>query len=328
MEKYQTIQNYLLRLARVQKVLDTVFIDLVHLTSSLEGVPSDVFSKLENKGQRLRFKMSNFVSGLGRHVSDTAIGSNWDRMRRRLERLRSQSTSTASRPSTPFNDRDESHLDLLEDNSDSASGGRNIDEEEEETNSTSINQLKSIQSLVTYHQLTLDRILRSCLLSPQAGYQVTFKVLMSLLGSVLDFGKIIKLVIRKSVSSEDALERIKGVAADWDDKQRIFVSSVCYSRTSCSDADKRVTQMHALERLSLRTSSKSRTDIDIDLSATLKRGTEHDLHILLDGEGIDDDDDGRVASAREGGGGDLAELLMRLDLGHGDVRRQGRYVST
>ena len=144
---------------------------------------------------------------------DTAIGENWDVMRRRLERLKRRSLG-----------REESHsLTPTRDQHDPLDFPEVDNEDEREETLHEISQLHSIHSLVVYHHLTLDRILRACLLSPHAGYQVTLKILMALLGLVLDLGKLVKEVERGVVSFQQGEEKVIGIASDWEEKEVVFV---------------------------------------------------------------------------------------------------------
>lgn len=238
MDHYQSIHNFLLRLSRIDTVVRSLFWGVAHQSQSTSerikvGVdfglnrPSSgsgrqsrptktvlmAGSKIEHELHRLRFRISHFVSALSRYVLDTAIGANWDVMRRRLERLKRRTPGRdESRPSTPLG----GPLDALdfEQTPEPASGDE----------FSSIGQLQSIHSLVVYHHFTLDRILKACLLSPHAGYQVTFKILMVLFGLVLDLGKLVKEVERDLVDWEVGEERVKSIAVEWEDKEAIFVS--------------------------------------------------------------------------------------------------------
>ncbi len=77
MDRYQRIHGFLLRLARVDKVISTTFVDLSHF--AIHGDDGAHRTALA-----LRFQMSAFVAALQRYVLDTAIGVNWEIMRRRL----------------------------------------------------------------------------------------------------------------------------------------------------------------------------------------------------------------------------------------------------
>ena len=138
--------------------------------------------------------MSQFISTLEQYLVDTAIGWNWDAMRQKLERLKRAPGSEQRAPgSEPFE------------------GDEGI-------------QLHSIDSLVVYHHMVLDRILRAALLAPSAGHQVTFKVLMALFGCILDLGKAVKEVERGLVGWQDGAERIEALVKEWDERETIFVS--------------------------------------------------------------------------------------------------------
>ena len=82
-------------------------------------------------------------------------------------------------------------------------------------------------------------------------------------------------------------------------------------------------KMHALERLSLRTSTKVRTQDSGEEAQG--HDTEHDLDLLLGGERAADGE-GVQGEKSVGGGENLQELLLRLRLGSGSTgARQGRY---
>jgi hypothetical protein len=237
MEKYQTIHNLLLRISRVQLVLRTIYIDTTHRSEAEDdpktGVdvrarprprPRDqeeasLFAPITKMGMtvhRLRFRMSTFMDAIGRYITDRAIGTHWDAMRRRLSKLRRKETGKASsRPATPsaHEEEPEMYFDDL---------GAESDDEAEATGSTPL-QLHSIHSLVAYHHLTLDKILRATLQAPSAGQQVTFKVMMSLFGLILDLGKLVK-EIQRGVVGEDAEDRVEGIKKDWEEREGVFVS--------------------------------------------------------------------------------------------------------
>jgi hypothetical protein len=168
--------------------------------------------------------MSHFITNLTRYILDIAIGVNWRVLRKRLARLRKQSfTSPSSRADTPTPSGEEDEyfgfdgLDLL--------NAEQADEEEDGSGSTeNLCQLHSIHSIVSYHNLILDRILRSCLLSPSAGYQVTYKILTTLFGIVLDFAKTAKEVEKGLVGWQDGAEQIDQYWLEWVEKETVFVS--------------------------------------------------------------------------------------------------------
>lgn len=78
-------------------------------------------------------------------------------------------------------------------------------------------------------------------------------------------------------------------------------------------------QLHALERLALRTSTTQALDRQTD-----KTDEEADLQLLLDGEGREDRNEPQHAAP---GSAELQELLLRLKLGAGGTggARSGRY---
>lgn len=328
MAKYQLIHNLLLRLARVDVVLRNLYFNVLRPAPPIDGEPvktgvDAAYNRMPSKvGLRtrrtvsvfehgsdaerallyVRYGMSWFVSAVSRYVLDTAIGQNWDIMRRRLERLRRATRrgdtttvagATPSRPVTPGPDGEEDEYDFLDDELSEAGG---VDDEAGATQLGALSQLESAHSLVLYHHIILNRIMRACLLSPQPGHQVTFKILMALLGLVLDLGKALKEAECGAISLDAAAEVVKGIAVDWADKLAVF--------------------LHALERLSLRT-SKHGAAAD-DESGSGGGGREGDIQLLLDGERRGDDERALPGSA------ELQELLLRLKLG-GAGKREGRY---
>lgn len=250
MDKYQLINNFLFRLARVDAVVQTLFVDVIHCgPDAMDSVPVKIgvdakFNRMPSRiglpterrrtvfpagseGERsllyLRFTMSWFVSNLSRYVLDTAIGHNWGVMRRRLDKLRRRSrtsASTESRPVTPGVDDGDDEFEDLDQELDEAEGG----DEDSATQLGALSQLQSVHSLVLYHQIILNRILRACLLSPQPGHQMTFKVLMVLLGLVLALGKVVKEVDCGMTTPETGADQVIAIKQDWTDKQAVFVS--------------------------------------------------------------------------------------------------------
>ena len=89
---------------------------------------------------------------------------------------------------------------------------------------TSLHQLSSIHSLVIYHHVVLDRILRACLLAPSAGHEVTYKLLMTLFGLILDLGKAVKEIQRGVLSTEEGEEIVRQLGEEWREKEAVFVS--------------------------------------------------------------------------------------------------------
>ncbi|KAK8864332.1 hypothetical protein IAR55_001579 [Kwoniella newhampshirensis] len=348
MEKYQSVHNFLLRLCRVSVVLRSMYFDMIHQSESFDtpvktGIDSgfnrppsrshstgrsrarpvesrpvrttvSLFPKdsnIEKKARVLRFRMSHLVDAMMRYMVDSAIGTKWDSMRKRLEKLKKnvpggEGIIGDSRPASPtpgdgFYEDDIDRLDYNENEDD------DIDNDEEDADADeggmrNIHQLQSIHSLVLYHHLTMDRILKSCLLAPQPGYQVTLKILMTLLGLVLDLGKVLKEVERGVVGWMQGGERVDVIAKEWEEKERVF--------------------LHALERLSLRTASSSRTE---------DRGgneTEQDMQVLLGGNDDEGGDqrDKKISAGQVVGVNDLQELLLRLRFGSGGVQgRRGRW---
>lgn len=172
---------------------------------------------------RLRFRMSGFVSAFERYLIDIAIGTHWEPMYRKLDRLKRNSPVPDTRPSTPVDHLEQDDYDVIEAEREQEDGDSN-----EEGEVRGIIQLQSIDSVVVYHQLIMDRILRSCLLSPSAGYQVTYKVLMGLFGCVLDLGKIVKEMERGVIGWMDGAEKVQAMAKDWEEREGIFVrDKVC-----------------------------------------------------------------------------------------------------
>jgi hypothetical protein len=249
MDKYQRVYNFLLRLSRVATVLRLLYFSVLRPTAAQDGpplktgvdakfnrMPSQVGlppraqlgpfpagSDAEKAVLFLRYEMSWFVSSLSRYVLDTAVGQNWDVMRRRLDKLRRRGavvTGTDSRPTTPGAEYDDDYEDLdLE--LDEAGG----DAEDEGTAQLgALSQLQSAHSLVLYHNIILNRILRACLLSDKPGHQVTFKILMALLSLILDLAKTVAEVERGTVTAENGAAHVSSIRNDWSDKKAVFVS--------------------------------------------------------------------------------------------------------
>ena len=247
MTKYQLLNNFLLRLARIDMVLRSMYINTAHPRSlkqfapkvgvdlsakppkSVNGEPvmlASVFPDHPRVGHLLhclRYRMTVFVTVLTRYIIDTAIGAKWDAMRNRIRRLKRPSgVLSSSRSATPSADVFDSgglHSDRIsvEDAIDDDSGA--------ETESPGLIQLQSIESLVTYHQLTMDRILRASLLSPTSnGQRMTFKVLMGLFKLILDLGKTVKEAELQSLNEERAIEAVSAVGVQWDKQEAVFVS--------------------------------------------------------------------------------------------------------
>lgn len=231
----------LLRLQRAETVLGSLFYH-VHKygngQSSKEGI--DLHAKKASRNfnvpdqtklsslfdgeayaalRHLRFCMSWFVAAMTRYVLDTAIRRNWAVMRRRLEKLRRRAhinVNVESRPMTPAEDEDFEDLD-----------GEVVDVEVDEDDRTqlgTLSQLQSAHSIVLYHHVIMNRILRACLLSPQPGHQITFKILMSLLSLVLDLGKTVKEVERGG-DVEEGARHVMEIRLEWNDKLAVFVSN-------------------------------------------------------------------------------------------------------
>ncbi|CAK9781582.1 unnamed protein product [Cutaneotrichosporon oleaginosum] len=316
MEKYQRVHNLLLRLSRADAVLRLLYFSVLRPSAAQVGGPLNtgvdskynrtktqigsssraqlgpfhVGSEAEQMALFLRYEMSWFISTLSRYVLDTAVGQNWDVMRRRLDKLRrraAMATGTDSRPMTPAAEYDDDYEDL-DFELDEAVG----DAEDEGTAQLgALSQLQSAHSLVLYHNIILNRILRACLLSDKPGHQVTFKILMSLLSLILDLAKTVAEVERKTMTVEDAALHVSTIRQDWMDKKAVF--------------------LHALERLSLRTSTTQSLDRRAE-----KTHEEADLQLLLDGEG----DDRAESQHAAPGSAELQELLLRLKLGGGAGR--------
>ncbi|WVQ99347.1 hypothetical protein IAU59_006480 [Kwoniella sp. CBS 9459] len=335
-EKYQSINNLLLRLARCEVVLKSMYWPILHHTdvaanealrktgvdsrlsrasskakASLQRSREKQFAALfpeqsaaEKRTRVLRMRMAHFVAAFGRYVVDTAIGIKWATMRRRLEKLKKKAPvrEEQSRPSSPsmnseadYGDDDDDHVTHYDEiGAQSDNDDDDDDEEGDRSNPVNLNQLQSIHSLVAYHNITLDKILRASLLGSSAGQQVTSKIMARLLGLVLDLGKVLVEVERGARGWQDGAEMVKDIEREWNEKERVF--------------------LHALDRLSLRTST-SREDV----VASEEGGADTDLQMLISGEGGDRIEKGAAgvgtgAGARKGGN-DLQELLLRLRLG-------------
>jgi hypothetical protein len=181
-----------------------------------------VGSREEKRLWHLRYRMSHFITTFSRYILDIAIRGNWEVLRKRLKKLQKrQQGSGSSRPATPSSvagheDDDQDYfafeqLDL------------DLDDEEEEVETQQLHQLHSIHSLVLYHHLIMDRILRSCLLHPSQGHQVAFKILMTLFGICLDFAKTVKEVEKGLLGWMDGAERVEEYWREWVEKETVFV---------------------------------------------------------------------------------------------------------
>ncbi|KAL1411299.1 hypothetical protein Q8F55_002250 [Vanrija albida] len=330
MDKYQLIHNFLLRISRVEAVVRSLYFDVVRPSRVGEDVPiktgvDAAFNRMPSQlglGRRrvrsifepgseaertllaLRFVMSSFVAAISRYVLDTAIGHNWDVMRKRLDKLRRRGhapSTTDSRPVTPGPDDGDDYEDLDEE-LDDVGGGE--DEDDAPTLLGALSQLQSAHSLVLYHQIILNRILRACLLIPQPGHQVTFKLLMTLFGLILDLGKTVKEVEQGVSTPEAGGEHVVALHQDWTEKSAVF--------------------LHALERLSLRTSPRANgaTATGTDEAG---KGGQQDLQVLLGedvGSGVSAPPVSHLPGSTE-----LQELLLRLRLGSRDSSSSGDAVT-
>ncbi|KIR25579.1 hypothetical protein I309_05513 [Cryptococcus deuterogattii LA55] len=313
MEKYQAIHNLILRLSRVDLVLRTMYWDVIHQFELFDeplkvGVDLKPSSRLphflvqrrstrslfpqgstaQRRLQILRFRMTHFINVFGRYVLDSAIGNNWDAMRGRLERLREDCTGKAHKRQETSEE--ESHEAWVEDTL--------HDEEVDEIVPAGIRRLQSIHSIVLYHSMVLDKICNACLLGPQSGQQVTFKILMVLFGLVLDLGKTVKEVERGMMGWEDGVEKVGEIEKEWHEKEATF--------------------LRALERLSSR-STYPKTN-----TADRGDGIDQDLQALY-GNG-ETRSGGRIYGGPEGlAGNDLRELWLRLTIREGGgIAAQGR----
>lgn len=171
--------------------------------------------------------MSHFMTSFARYIMDIAIGANWDVLKKRFKKLQRKnrhgpSSGTESRPSTPATESGDTD-DFFTSHEPDLQNEELDDDEEYESEHHNVHQLHSINSLMLYHQLIMDRILRSCLLSASAGHQVVYKVLMTLFGLVLDFGKTVKEVEKGLLGWEDGAERVDEYWKEWVEKETIFV---------------------------------------------------------------------------------------------------------
>lgn len=248
--------------------------------------------------------MSHFITTFSRYILDIAIDGNWQVLRRRLKKLQKKSTATptTSRPGTPSSARneDDENEDYFEFND--LDLDIDLDDDDEMESSQQLHRLHSIHSLVLYHHLIMDRIMRSCLLHPSAGHQITFKILMTLFGIVLDFAKTVKEVEKGLIGWQDGAERIEEYWREWVEKETVFVClSTLYLVWGTDE------QLNAVERLSQRTPANQSSDDKVPEA-------DHDLEMLLQGER-----DGGDGNEREGlvlgrQGADLQELVFRIRL--------------
>nr|XP_019010892.1 uncharacterized protein I206_04195 [Kwoniella pini CBS 10737]OCF49673.1 hypothetical protein I206_04195 [Kwoniella pini CBS 10737] len=316
--KYQSIHNLLLKISRCQIVIRTMYFSILHQSESQDepfktGVDSGLNrpsskvnntlrrsrnrqtntlfpakSDIEKKVQILRFRMAHLVDAFGDYV-DVSIRRKWERMRRRLVKLgKNDIDHEDSRPISPTSTNGEymNHEEYTDE-----------EDEKDPLSDTHIHELQSPHSILVYHQITLNRILKSCLLDERSqGQQVTMKLLMTLFGLVLDFGKILVEIERGLKGWMEGQEIIEVIEREWNGKERIF--------------------LHALERLSLRTNKETREE-EKENSQDEGEEFEDDLQILLSSHG-----EGRRDKASED---DLKELLLRLRLGVSDMKREGRW---
>ena len=250
--KYQQIHNFLLRLARVETVLRSSYMDTAHQAShftvpikfgidlprqSEEEAPgSKVLFRYDPKTRQivhlLRFKMTTFISTLSRYMLDVAINKNWSVMRRRLGRLRRrQVESETSSESSSDDDAEAAYSE-----SSVESGAHDSDVEPETESPGSMIELRSINSLVTYHHLIMDRILRAMLLlSASPSQQSTLVILMKIFTIILDFGKLLKEVEHGIKEEDDAVAPVLVAKQQWEEKESAFVSLWQLSQSDHAD---------------------------------------------------------------------------------------------
>ncbi|WWD02892.1 hypothetical protein V865_000934 [Kwoniella europaea PYCC6329] len=328
LSKYQSIHNLILRVSRCQIVLRTMYWNVLHqfetkdeptktgvdsgfnrpssrnsLKKSREREMHTLFpprSNIERKVQVLRFRMSHLVNSFGEYL-DSVIGYKWGMMRRRLERLKMEEIISKGRPSSPtrseMQDQDDSNGEYLYAAEYGVGDVKDDEDEDDEDGIIEINQLKSPHSIMVYHQITLNRILDSCLLNHEnsQGQQVTFKLLMSLLKMILDLGKVLVEVFRGDLGWIDGKEMVERLEEEWEEKEKVF--------------------LHALERLSVRTRTHTNRDGREDIEEEEEgEKTEDDLQFLLSGNQDIVNTGGRVRGEAD----DLKELLLRLRLGYGE----------
>lgn len=191
----------------------------------------------------LRFIMSWFVTAMSRYVLDTAR-HNFDVMQHRLGSLRRrpqvtrpQSTVGSREPSQPatpagvfFDEEAYELLDVLEDETEDGDAD-DVDPDDGQAQLAAISQLQSANSLVIYHHIILNRILRASLLS--AGSVAAFETLMLLLSLVLDLGKAVKDMQRGIITPEAGEQLVKDVRVEWEGTYADFVSSSLYKTLTC-----------------------------------------------------------------------------------------------
>jgi len=249
MDKYQVVHNLLLRLSRVDAVLRGLYFDILRPDSSQTqvqnktGVDSHhsryvsplnkptvhlpllgVFeydSPTAKDLRYLRFMMSWFVTAFTRYVLDT-VGHNCAVMHRRLSSLRRGAPAASgavsrepSRPATPA-------WMILEDDELYFSEGEGAGADDSQAQLATISQLQSAHSLVLYHHIILNRVLRACLLSPGSAH--AFGTLMSILGLVLDFGKAVKEIERGLLGPRAGADVVRHMREQWEDSYPVFVS--------------------------------------------------------------------------------------------------------
>lgn len=233
------MHNLLLRLQRAETVLSSLFYDVMKFgdgKSSKEGVDlhkrnahlaapkrkdQSLFDGEADVALRhLRFCMSWFVTAITRYILDTAIRQNWDVMHRRLDKLRRRAHLNVHTESRPMTSADDDEFEDLDNEVFDVEG-----DEEDKTQLGTLSQLQSAHSLVLYHHVIMNRILRACLLSPQPGHQITFKILMSLLSLILELSKTVKETER-SGDTEKGAQQVLAIRLEWTDKFAVFVSAL------------------------------------------------------------------------------------------------------
>ena len=149
--------------------------------------------RVEHLVHCLRFRMNTFITALSRYVLDIAIDKNWQAMRNTLEQMKKGNAAGVA----------------------------------DDLTDGTVPTVQSIHSLEAYHQIIMDRILRSALLYHGSPSQLkVYQILMDLFKLILDLGKLLKQVEMGLVDEETGTEQVLTTAASWHKTEEAFVSAV------------------------------------------------------------------------------------------------------
>ena len=232
--KYQRIFNFLLKIARVDLVLRSLTLDVLHPTAHHQVGPkngvdaiftgtsgrlvdqqSGVFpcgSSDQKRLQDLRLRMMQFVSSVQRYMIDMAVGNTWGTFRSRMEEVEGRSLldpTTATQPG---------HHEALA-MGDMSDGASDLSDWEDQDLPASppdpdySGSPETIQGIMTLHDGTLDKIHDLCLLSPRT--RVSHMTLMAMFEVVLQVGQAIKLLQSSIGSLAEAAESLDASNGEW-----------------------------------------------------------------------------------------------------------------